>query len=338
MISHRCRIRRDLTLALCAAGFAFSAPAAHPVDDAAKVARLSLEVQRAEDIRAVKRLQITYAQYVQFGLWGQAASLFAGNAEAIFGADRLKGRAAIGKFFLTRWGNGREGLPAGGLHTLLEDMPVLNLSPDGRDRQGPMARILADRTTWRQRALGTGHQRERLREGRGSLEDFPHRLLSGDARAHTRRVGSLPVLHVDLVPFHYTSDEAGRPIPPIPAGMRIPEIKGAPAAALAALNQRIQAMNDEDKVANLQNAYGYYTDRKMWDDASDLFTDDGVLEIADVGIYAGARSIRRSYERFGPQGLQYGQLNNRLIFNLLVSVSRAGQRGAHARCRVQHAR
>ena len=131
-------------------------------------------------------------------------------------------------------------------------------------------------------------------------------------------------LHVDLVPFHYTSGEAGRPIPPIPAGMRIPEIKGAPAAALAALDQRIQAMNDEDKVANLLNAHGYYTDRKMWDDASDLFTDDGVLEIADVGIYTGARSIRRSYERFGPQGLQYGQLNNRLIFNLLVSVSRAG--------------
>jgi hypothetical protein len=62
LISHRCRIRRDLTLALCAAAITFSAPAAHPVDDAAKVARLSLEVQRAEDIRAVKRLQITYAQ------------------------------------------------------------------------------------------------------------------------------------------------------------------------------------------------------------------------------------------------------------------------------------
>ena len=48
-------------------------------------------------------------------------------------------------------------------------------------------------------------------------------------------------------------------------------------------------MNDEDKVANLQNAYGYYTDRKMWDDATDLFTDDAVLELADVGIYEGAR-------------------------------------------------
>ena len=84
-------------------------------------------------------------------------------------------------------------------------------------------------------------------------------------------------------------------------------------------------MNDEDKVANLQNAYGYYTDRKMWDDATDLFTSDAVLELADVGIYEGLASIRRFHERSGPQGLRYGQLNNRLIFNLLVSVSTAGR-------------
>ena len=97
MTSRRCHIRRDLALALCAAAIAWSAPGARPADDAAKVARLSLEVERAEDLRAVKRLQITYAQYVQFGLWSQAASLFAGNAEASFGTDRINGRAAIGK-------------------------------------------------------------------------------------------------------------------------------------------------------------------------------------------------------------------------------------------------
>jgi hypothetical protein len=60
-------------------------PAAPAAADAARVARLSLEVQRAEDIRAVKKLQISYAQYFQFGLWSQMASLFTDNAEAIFG-------------------------------------------------------------------------------------------------------------------------------------------------------------------------------------------------------------------------------------------------------------
>ena len=70
----------------------------------------------------------------------------------------------------------------------------------------------------------------------------------------------------------------------------------------------------------------------MWGDASDLFTDDGVLEVADVGIYSGARSIRRSYERFGPQGLQYGRMNNSSYYsNLLVTVY--AQRGRSYRTR-----
>src|SRR5580704_201151 len=121
------------SLLLCAAVFALSALAA---DDSAKVARLSLEVQRAEDIRTVKKLEISYAQYLQFGLWSQTASLFTENAEAIYGGDDLKGRAAIGNYFLTRWGNGREGLPAGGLHTVLDDCPVVNLSADGQTAKG----------------------------------------------------------------------------------------------------------------------------------------------------------------------------------------------------------
>ena len=61
------------------------------------------------------------------------------------------------------------------------------------------------------------------------------------------------------------------------------------------------------------------------DDATDLFTSDAIVELADVGIYQGLASIRRFHERSGPQGLRYGQLNNRLIFNLLASVSPAGR-------------
>src|SRR5205814_179266 len=126
----------SFTLALSAAVLALAAPAAHAADEAAKLSRLSLEVQRAEDIRAVKTLQISYAHYAQFGLWTEMAALFTDNAEAVYGANGLKGRAAIGKYLLTTWGNGREGLPAGGLHTVLEDAPVLNLSPDGKAAKG----------------------------------------------------------------------------------------------------------------------------------------------------------------------------------------------------------
>jgi hypothetical protein len=317
---------RHLIFALCAAACVCSAPAAQPgssPDRAANVARLALDVQRVEDVRAVKRLQISYAQYLQFGLWREAASLFADNAETIFGADRIKGRAAIGKYFLTTWGNGREGLPPGGLHTLLEDAPVLNLSADGRTAQG----------RWHEFWLigqfgGTARWEQGISENSYVKENGVWKIARIDYYRETAGpyetgwVTTGP--SVELVPFHYTPEETGRPVPPIPSGLRIPPIGGSPASALASLDRRIRTMNDEDSVANLQNAHGYYVDRKMWDDASDLFAEDGLLEFADVGVYRGAKSIRRSYDRFGPQGLQRGQLNNRLILNLLVSISATG--------------
>jgi hypothetical protein len=317
--------RRGRRLALCTLFALASAtlPGAHTADDASKLARLALEVQRAEDIRAVKKLQIAYAQYVQFGLWSQAATLFADSAEAIYGANHLHGRAAIGRYLLTKLGNGREGLPPGGLYTLLEDTPVLNLSADGRTAKGRWHEFsligqFGGSARWEQSIAENDYVKER---GLWRISRT-HSYLETAGPYDTGWVNAGPT--VELLPFHYTSAEAGTPIPPIPADLPIPAIRNTPSVALAALNRRIQSMNDEDTIVNLQNAYGYYTDRKMWDDASDLFADDAVLEIADVGIYSGTASIRRSYERFGPRGLQRGQLNDRLIFNLLVSVAPDG--------------
>jgi len=83
-------------------------------------------------------------------------------------------------------------------------------------------------------------------------------------------------------------------------------------------------MNDEDLVRNLQNAYGYYVDRKMWDDVTDLFAGDGVLELAGSGLYAGAKSIRRALERNGPAGLKHGQLHEHMQLDMTVRVEPGG--------------
>ena len=318
------RMRTRFAFILIAVAIAYPARAVRVVDEAADLARLALEVQRAEDIRAVKRLQISYAHFAQFGLWSDMASLFTSDAETVYGADRLKGRDAIRRHLLTAWGNGREGLPPGGLHTMFEDAPVLNLSADGKTAKGrwrefSMIGQLGGSARWEQGIS----ENEYVKEGgvwKISRLDY-HQVTAGPYETGWDTGGR----DVKLVPFHYTSAEAGVPIPPIPDGLTIPAITGTLSDTLAGLDHRIQAMNDEDKVANLQNAYGYYVDRKMWDDATDLFTSDAVVELADVGIYQGLASIRRFHERSGPQGLRYGQLNNRLIFNLLASVSPAGR-------------
>src|SRR5437868_2179980 len=103
MISKEYRSRGGL--ALYTAVFVFAAPAVLAKDDAAKVARLSLEAHRLEDRRAGTKLQITYAHYLQFGLWCQAASRFTDNAEMISAGNALKVRSSIGKYFLNNWGS-----------------------------------------------------------------------------------------------------------------------------------------------------------------------------------------------------------------------------------------
>ena len=62
---------------------------------------------------------------------------------------------------------------------------------------------------------------------------------------------------------------------------------------MADLAARAQRLSDEIEVTNLQHAYGYYVDRKMWDNVADLFAADGTMEIGLQGVYAGRTSIRR---------------------------------------------
>src|SRR5438132_722650 len=77
---------------------------------AARVHRLAQNVERAESVRAAKRVQETYAQYSQFGLWTDMAALFAENAQLSYGNDNERGRQAIQNYFLTKFGEGTNGL------------------------------------------------------------------------------------------------------------------------------------------------------------------------------------------------------------------------------------
>src|SRR5690606_28633332 len=104
--------------------------------DVIRVDRLAQEVERAESVRHVKRLQRSYAQYSQFGLWDEMAALFADDGELILGDDRVQGRDAIAEHLAEARGGGRQGLPPGALHTQLLFRPLINVSEDGRTAKG----------------------------------------------------------------------------------------------------------------------------------------------------------------------------------------------------------
>src|SRR5690606_32204988 len=103
---------------------------------------------------------------------------------------------------------------------------------------------------------------------------------------------------------------------------------------IAALTQRVERLEGSRAVRKLQRAFGYYVDRGLWQDAADLFTDDGTIEIGIDGVYQGRERIREYLRRLhgGQEGLIYGQLNEWVTLQPAITVAADG-RSATARWR-----
>ena len=284
---------------------------------------LAREVDRAESIRAVKNLQRTYAQYSHAGLWQEMADLFANKSTYIFDDVTVKGRKAIAEWLTAHEGSGHRGLKAGEVNAQVIDHPVVNLSVDGESARGRWYGLafLAD-GKGNASMRGGVFENEYVREN-GKWKISVHRYYPQYEGPYETGWTNYKGRDLSILPYHFTPDQAGVPIPPA--------VGHAPAskATLAQLEERAAAMTDEALVRNLQAAYGYYVNRRMWDDVTDLFTNDGVYEAGGVGIFEG-KGIRKALERMGPAGLTHGVLNDRLQFDTVVSFER-GRSEAHVR-------
>src|SRR5690606_34887121 len=258
---------------------------AWPVHADAERDAFARDVERTEGIRAVKHLQSSYAQYAQFGLWREVGALFSADGSFIFDgsvqpATTATGSAAITDFLRHRYGGGRDGAAADGLSAMMIDSPVVNLSEDGNSAQARWQAIIFHGHRGQARIEGGIFQNEYVRE-RGVWKirtAHYHPQFDGPYEAGWTNWGGgdLPV-----IPKHFTTDTAGIPIPPVTG--TAPRTR----ATLVELQRRVDVMNEEDRIRNLQSAYGYYADRKMWDDVVDLFAADCVVEVGGQGIWRG---------------------------------------------------
>ena len=316
---------RKLAGALTALSLVLALPAGRPPLAAARgdtVDGLARDVGRLESLRAVKDLQRLYAQYGQYGLWRDMAGLFADRGQIQWGDQRIEGRAAIAGWLMRRSGGaqGASGLAAGALDTELIDEPLVNLSADGQSAKGRwMSLSFLGDGKGKARIEGGVYENDYVREGgrwKIAISHYHPQFEGGYAEGWTNIGGrDLPV-----VPSHFTPDEAGIPVPPAQGP--------APASgvSLAQIERRIAALNDEDAIRNVQSAYGYYSDRKMWDDAVDLFAKDGAAEFGAAGVRRGPEGVRKALEaRMGPAGLHHGELNERPLFDTVVRVLPGGR-------------
>lgn len=284
--------------------------------------RFARDLDRTESVRAITTLQRSYSQYAQFGLWEQVGALFAPTGQFVFDgqikpAEIAKGPGAVAAFLRNRYGGGEEGMRTDGLSTMMIEAPVVNLTADG------------DHAKVRWEAL--------IFHGKGSSARIEGGVFENDY-ARERGVWTIATAHyypqydgpyaqgwtnwgggdLPIPPYHFDPDQAGVPIPPATGAAPVASV------GLAALQQRVDRLNDEDRVRNLQAAYGYYVDRKMWDDVADLFAADSAVEIGGQGVWRGPEGVRRWLASMGPAGLRHGQLNDRVQFDMTVTVAPGG--------------
>ena len=94
-------------------------------------------------------------------------------------------------------------------------------------------------------------------------------------------------------------------------------------AEVAALRAEVRRATAHLAIANLQAAYGYYVDKSLWDEAADLFTSDGTLEIAGRGLYRGRERVR-AYLHQLPK-LERGRLFNHMQLQPVITIAEDGE-------------
>ncbi len=96
------------------------------------------------------------------------------------------------------------------------------------------------------------------------------------------------------------------------------------AARIRGLAREAARLVDEQRIENLIKIYGYYVDRRMWDEVADLFAADGTIEMGQRGVYVGKARVRAFLNLLGPAGLHDGELNDHVQLQPIVTVSADG--------------
>jgi hypothetical protein len=104
---------------------------AHAQSVDSRIEQLTERVERLEGARAVRKLQRAFGFYVDRGLWGEAADLFADDGTIEIGIDGVyRGKDRI-REYLRRLHGGQEGLIYGQLNEWVTLQPAISVAPDG---------------------------------------------------------------------------------------------------------------------------------------------------------------------------------------------------------------
>ncbi|MEP7355128.1 MAG: nuclear transport factor 2 family protein [Acidobacteriota bacterium] len=302
--------------------------------EALRLRKLETGTERAESLRSAKRLQYAFSQFQEAGLWTDLAELFSKDVtmEVISGktsVETITGRDALKAYWMHRANRQAAGLAEGQLNEHLQLQPIVNLTSDGKAALGTWHEISLLGTFGTSASWEGGIYENEYAPENGvwkihKIHFYQQYSGANDAPGWKGTVWSIP--------YHFTGEHVGLSIPAsalLVSDVATPVTPAAMSTRLARAEARIQQMNDETEVRNLQNTYGYYMDRKLWDDVADLFADKGSWESGQRGVYVGHTQIRKALETiYGAPALRFGELFDHLNLGSVVTIAADGRTAA----------
>ena len=313
---------------------AVSAPPAPSVD--ASLTPWELEIARLEAHDAVENLQAIYGYYFDKNQWDQVADLFTDDATyEVEQRGVYKGKKRIRQALDLI---GTAGPQQGLLNNEFQLQPLIHVAKDGKSAKARWRTLEMKGVHGKSGQWGEGiYENEyALQDGKWKISKLHYYLtFRGDydkgwatARLPIQKVstalppdspptevyGALPDVY--LPPYHYPNPGTH------------PEVRtdlGTPPADLASLDTKIGLLNDEIEVQNLQRAYGYFVDKSLWDEVTELFADDATLEIGGRGVFVGKKRVNQYMHYLGKQGPQQGSMFDHSQWQLLTNVAGDGK-------------
>jgi acetyl esterase/lipase len=329
-----------------------------------RAADLAHRASLLRDEQRVENLQRIYGFYLDRAMWDHVADLFADDGTIEMGLQGVY----VGKKRVREFLNllGPHGLKEGWLNDHIQLQTIVDVSADGNtawarsrelgmtgeyQKQGAWSEGIYENTfvkqdgIWKIKSLHfyptfiTDYEK-------GWAKDAQPVQTASSAlppdRPPTQTYAIYPKAHVP--PFHYRNPITGRP-PQYPkvggpdakvaAAMLMPVRKAsAPRvkdveAALAQAERDVERVKDYHEIENLENAYGYYLDKNLWNDLADLFARDGSMELAQRGIYKGQDRVRTFLMQVfgrGKEGPVENRLGNHVKMQPVITIADDGSR------------
>ncbi|MET0280150.1 MAG: nuclear transport factor 2 family protein [Steroidobacteraceae bacterium] len=298
--------------------------------------------QRLADQDEIENLQRIYGFYLDKGLWNEVDALFTDDAElAIQGRGTFRGRARILEYLRAV---GPEGPAPGRLYDHMQLQPVTHVDADGLSararwhlfaqlaRQGEFHEWATgvyeneyrkEAGTWKIRRLHLYPTMVTPYESGWGKASLPASRFEPDLRPDAAAGAASTYDHAFVTPFHYPNPAKARRAAGGPGAATLPA--SSLLAGLDAAERQVSAAEDRASIENIQTAYGYYLATLLWDELTELFADDGSIEIALRGVYVGKAAVRRNLNLYGQAGLDDGVLHNHMQFQKVIHVAPDGQ-------------